>query len=296
MRTLLLLPLLAAPLAAQAPTPATTSIAAATASLDKRDGYFPIYWDEGHGRVLLEIPAGRLGQDFLFLPSLATGIGDAGTGLGVDRGTIGDGQLARFERVGPKVQLVLQNPQFRASGTNEALARSVRESFPLSTVAAFDILAAEGGRVLVDVTPYLLSDINDLRGALRAQGSFQLDRDKSAVYLPHTKAFPRNTELEASLTFTSDQPGFAIRTHAPDGRFVTLRQHLSLVQLPDSGYQPRKFDPRIGLFAVSFYDFAKPFDQDYVTRYAIRHRLIKQDPAAAVSEPVQPIVYYLDAG
>jgi hypothetical protein len=296
MRALLLLPLLAAPLAAQAPTAAPTTIVAATATLDKRDGYFPIYWDEGRGRVLLEIPAGRLGQDFLFLPSLATGIGDAGTGLGLDRGTIGDGQLARFERVGPKVQLVLQNPQFRASGTSDALARSVRESFPLSTVAAFDILAAEGGRVLVDVTPYLLSDINDVRGALRAQGSFQLDRDKSAVYLPHTKAFPRNTELEASLTFTSDQPGLALRTHAPDGRFVTLRQHLSLVQLPDSGYQPRKFDPRIGLFAVSFYDFAKPFDQDYVTRYATRHRLIKRDPAAAASEPVQPIVYYLDAG
>src|SRR6266853_2162814 len=141
MRTLLLLPLLAAPLAAQAPTPTPTTIAAATASLDKRDGYFPIYCDEGHGRVLLEIPAGRLSQDFLFLPSLATGIGDAGTGLGLDRGTIGEGQLARFERVGPKVQLVLQNPQFRASGTNDAPARSVRESFPLSTVAAFDILA-----------------------------------------------------------------------------------------------------------------------------------------------------------
>ncbi len=294
MRALLLLSLLAAPLAAQAPAP--TTIATVTASLEKRDGYFPIYWDSTKGRVLLEIPAGRLSQDFLFLPSLATGVGDAGTGLGLDRGTIGDGQLARFERVGPRVQLVLQNPQFRASGSNDALARSVRESFPLSTVAAFDVMAAEGGRVLVDVTPYLLSDINDLRGALRAQGSFQLDRDKSAVYLPHTKAFPRNTELEASLTFTSDQPGFAIRTHAPDGRFVTLRQHLSLVQLPDSGFQPRKFDPRIGLFDVSFYDFAKPFDQDYVTRYAIRHRLIKKDAAAAPSEPVQPIVYYLDAG
>src|SRR6266571_6580755 len=124
---------LAAPVAAQAPTP--TTIATATASLEKRDGYFPIYWDSTKGRVLLEIPAGRLSQDFLLLPSLATGIGDAGTGLGLDRGTIGDGQLARFERVGPKVQLVLQNPQFRASGTNDALARSVRESFPLSTVA-----------------------------------------------------------------------------------------------------------------------------------------------------------------
>jgi hypothetical protein len=77
---------------------------------------------------------------------------------------------------------------------------------------------------------------------------------------------------------------------------VTLRQHLSLVALPDSGFRPRRLDPRIGVFAVSFYDFAQPLDRDYVTRYAIRHRLVKRDPAAAVSEPVQPIVYYLDAG
>ncbi|HEY6808278.1 MAG TPA: zinc-dependent metalloprotease, partial [Gemmatimonadales bacterium] len=193
---------------------------------------------------------------------------------------------------------VLVNTGFRAGGTNAALARSVDESFPPSTVAAFDILAEEGGRLLIDLTPYLLSDITDVRGALRRsnQGSYQLDKDRSGVYLPHTRGFPRNTELEASLTFTSDAPGAGVREHAPDGRAVTLRQHLSLVELPDSGFHPRKFDPRVGLFDVSFYDFAKPFDQDMVTRYAIRYRLIKKDPSAARSDPVTPIVYYLDPG
>ena len=270
----------------------------ATRTLEKRDGYFPLYWDAAKGRLLLEIPAGRLDQDFLYLPSLATGMGDAGTGLGLDRGTIGQEQIARFERVGPRVLLVLQNPQFRALTDNAALARSVTESFPRSTLAAFDVQAEEGGRLLVDATPFVLGDLTDVRGALRGsnQGTFQLDRDRSTIFLPRTKAFPRNTEIEATLTFTSDQPGRAVRSHAPEGRAVTLRQHLSLVALPDSGFRPRRFDPRIGLFAVSFYDFAQPFDRDYVTRYAIRHRLVKRDPAAAVSEPVQPIVYYLDGG
>ncbi|HEY6059549.1 MAG TPA: zinc-dependent metalloprotease [Gemmatimonadales bacterium] len=270
----------------------------ATRTLEKRDGYFPLYWDTAKGRLLLEIPAGRLDQDFLYLPSLATGLGDAGTGLGLDRGTIGQEQVARFERVGPRVLLVLQNPQFRALSDNAALVRSVNESFPRSTVAAFDVQAEEGGRLLVDATPFVLGDLTDVRGALREsnQGTFQIDHDRSTIFLPRTKAFPRNTEIEVTLTFTSDQPGRAIQSHAPEGRAVTLRQHLSLVALPDSGFQPRRFDPRIGLFAVSFYDFAQPFDRDYVTRYAIRHRLVKRDPGAAVSEPVQPIVYYLDAG
>ncbi|HEY3280491.1 MAG TPA: zinc-dependent metalloprotease [Gemmatimonadales bacterium] len=284
--------LLAVALAVQVPT-----ITDYTKSFEKRDGYFPLYWDAAKGRLLLEVPAGRLGEDFLYLPSLATGLGDAS--LGLDRGSIGSEQIARFERAGgggPRVLLVLQNPRFRAVTDNEALARSVRESFPLSTLAAWDVVAEEGGRVLVDATGFALSDITDVRGTLRGgnQGTFALERDRSAVYLPHTKAFPDNTEIEATLTFTSDNAGRSVRRHTPDARAVTLRQHLSLVKLPAPGYRPRPFDPRMGLFSVSFYDFAKPFTQDYVTRYAIRHRLQKRSPGAAPSEPVKPIVYYLD--
>ncbi len=274
----------AAPAAAQLPT-----ITDYTKSFEKRDGYFPLYWDGAKGRLFLEVPAGRLGEDFLYLPSLATGLGDAS--LGLDRGTIGDEQIARFERAGggPRVQLVLQNPRFRAVSENDALVRSVRESFPLSTVAAWELVAEEGGRLLVDATGFVLSDITDVRGALRGgnQGAFQLDRDRSAVFPAHTRSFPENTELEATLTFTSENPGRSVRRHTPDGRALTLRQHLSLVKLPASGFRPRLFDPRMGLFAVSFYDFAKPFTEDYVTRYAIRHRL---------QQGGKPIVYYLDPG
>ncbi|HJQ66033.1 MAG TPA: zinc-dependent metalloprotease [Gemmatimonadales bacterium] len=270
-------------------------IADSTRTLEKRDGYFPLYWDQSKGRLLLEIPSGRIGQDFLYLPSLATGLGDAN--IGIDRGTIGREQIARFDRVGPKVLLVLQNPQFRAVGDTGALSRSVQESFPLSTLAAFDLLAEEGGRLLLDVTAFTLSDLSDVRGTLRGsdQGAFQLDARRSTVFLPRTKGFPRNTEIETSLTFTSDQPGPSIQSHAPEARAISVRQHLSLVQLPDTGFRPRRFDPRIGLFPVTYYDFAQPFDQDYVRRYAIRHRLIKKNPGVALSEPVQPIVYYLDA-
>ncbi len=269
------------------------SITDFTKTFEKRDGYFPVYWDGAKGRLFLEV---RLGEDFLYLPSLATGLGDAS--LGLDRGSIGDEQIGRFERIGPKVQLVLQNPRFRAVSDNEALARSVRESFPLSTVASWDVAAEESGRVLVDATAYATSDITDVRGSLRTanQGTFALDRDKSAVYLAHTKGFPDNTEIETSLTFTSDNPGTRVRRHTPDGRALTLRQHLSLVRLPAPGFRPRPFDPRMGIFSVSFYDFGKPFTQDYVTRYAIRHRLQKRTPGAAPSEPVKPIIYYLDPG
>lgn len=269
------------------------SIAQYTAGHEKRDGYFPLYWDAAGGRMLLEIT--RPGQEFLYLTSLATGIGS--TELGLDRGMIGDGTIARFERVGPKVLLVFTNPRFRAEQTdNPALQRSVEESFPVSTVAAFDILATEGDRLLIDATPHFLADHMDVAETLRRanQGSYTLSRERSTVFLGRTRGFPENTEVEVSLTFTTAAPGRIVRGHAPDGRAVTVRQHHSLVKLPDSGFTPRLGDPRIGNYTVSFLDFSRPLDRRYEGGYVARHRLRKANPSAAASEPVEPIVYYLD--
>lgn len=288
----LVIPLVA--LALAAPATISAQIASHVAGMEKRDGYFPLYWDAKGGRLLLEVPTN--GEEFLYLRSLATGFGIPGADI--DRGRVGDEGLARWERSGPKMHLVLQNTRFRAVNGSDALRRSVVESFPTSTIAALDIVAEEGDRVLIDLTPLALSDVGDIRGELRAEGegSYSLDRGRSRIYHPHTKAFPRNTEVEAALTFVTENPGRRVRQHAPDGYAVTVREHHSFVKLPEPGFKPRKFDPRIGLFSVSFFDFSKPFDKDYVTRYAIRHRLVKKNPGPAPSEPVEPIIYYLDPG
>lgn len=279
-------------LVSASPAPAQQSIGAFTRGMERQEGLFSLYWDAANAKLYMEIA--RPGEEFLYLPSRATGLG-APT-LGLDRGQIQDEQIARFDRHGPRVHLVLTNPRFRAVTENPALVRSVDESFAPSTIASLDVAAADGDRALVDMTPFLLSDLTDVRGSLRRGngGTFQLDRDRSAVHMARTRAFPRNTELEASLTFTSDTPGAAVRQHLPDGRAITVRQHVSLVRLPEPGFTPRRFDPRIGIFSVAFRDYAQPFDRDYVVRHAVRHRLIKRDPTAQRSEPVEPIVYYLD--
>ncbi|NIM52183.1 MAG: DUF5117 domain-containing protein [Gemmatimonadales bacterium] len=278
-----------------ATAPAQQSIREFTRDLEKRDGYFPLYWDGAEGRLFMEVR--RLGEDFLYLTSLATGMGH--TRLGLDRGMIADEAVARFERVGPTVYLILRNPRFRAVNTsNPASIRAVEESFPTSTVAAFEVEAEEDGRHLINVTSHFLTDHIGVIQRLRSanQGTFRLDESRSTVFLPRTKGFPDNTEVEVSLTFTSDNPGFLVRSHAPDGRAVTLRQHHSLVRLPDDGFKPRKGDPRVGNFRVTFYDFSRPLEQRYEEGYIARHRLQKRNPGAAMSEPVEPIVYYLDKG
>ncbi|OGU06102.1 MAG: hypothetical protein A2W29_11130 [Gemmatimonadetes bacterium RBG_16_66_8] len=270
-------------------------IADYTRSMEKRDGYFPVYWDAARGRLFLEIA--RMDEGFLYLPSLATGVGSEP--LGLDRGLIGQSMLARFTRVGPKVLFTIENTDFRAlRADNAALARSVEESFATSTIAAFDVVAEDGGRALVDVTTHFLTDVMDVRGSLRRDnaGTFQLDRERSAYYLAHTRAFPENTEIEASLTFTSDAPGAVIRQHAPEPRAFTVRQHHSLVKLPPPGYAPRRFNTRAGVNGISFYDFSKGYEEPYESGFIRRHRLVKQNPNAAVSDPVKPIVYYMDPG
>ncbi|MBI4408952.1 MAG: zinc-dependent metalloprotease [Gemmatimonadetes bacterium] len=284
-----------APAVGRAAPQAVVSIARRTAGLERHDGFFPFYYESSTGKLLLELA--RLGEDFLYLNSLATGLGSAGVTL--DRGMVGEEAVVRFERHGPRLLLVKQNLGFRALGTDNAeLVRSVEESFPVSVLGSFPIVAESAGRVLVDATDFLLGDMFDVRGRLQraGEGDFRVDRERSALYLPRTKAFPKNTEIQALLTYASDRPGREVSQHAPDGRSLSLRQHHSFVELPPPGYEPREVDARVGIFGIGFFDYARPLDQGYRRRWISRWRLQKKDPAAAVSEPVQPIVYYLDRG
>ena len=281
--------------AASAATPTVPpGIPEFTRGMERQEGFLPLVWDAPRGRLLAEIAPS--GEEFLYLTSSATGLGHPNVNVDLDRGSLVNQLLARFERVGPRVHLVARNARFRASGDSRSLARSVDESFPTSTLGAYEIVAESGPRMLVDLTPLFLADAVDVPASLRAagQGSYALERERCRIHRERTRAFPRNTEVEAALTFTSDEPGNAIRPHVPDPRSITLRQHHSFVKLPEPGYVERGFDPRAGVFNVEHFDFARTYYQDPIRRLIVRHRLQKRDPAAAVSEPVQPIVYYLD--
>jgi hypothetical protein len=291
MPALLILPLV---LAAPADT---KTIAAQTAGLRKIDGFVPLYWDEAGGRLLMEVA--RFDREFLYQGSLPAGVGS--NPIGLDRGQLGDTHVVFFRRVGPKVLLIEPNYRFRALGGAAAERRAVEESFARSVLWGFKVEASEGGRVLVDATAFFLRDAHDVADRLRraGQGRYRLDEGRSAIVLERTKGFPKNTEVEALLTFTTDEdPGPQLSRTAPTPRAVTVGQHHSLVELPPlgEGYTPRRLDPRVGVFGIEFYDYATPITAPIETRWIARHRLNKKDPAAAVSEPVRPIVYYLDPG
>jgi hypothetical protein len=265
-----------------------------TASLDRRDGYIPMYWDAARGRLLLEIS--RFNEDVLYFVTTSKGIGSVE--LGVDRGLTANSAAIRFERIGPRVHVVQQNLRFRAPNGNAALQQGMEESFASSVLAALPIEAEEGERVLVDATPLVIRDADDIEGQLRRrnQGAFRLDAARSTINLARTKGFPRNTEIDTTLTFASDNPGPVITRVVPEPRALTVRYRHSLVQPPDPGYRPRAADPRIGVGSIAFKDYSAPFSRGTEVRWIRRWRLEKKDPNAPMSEPRQPIVFYLDPG
>ncbi len=274
--------------------PEGTTIAGKTAGMEKLPGYFPFYWDAKGGKVWLEID--KWDTEFLYVNSLPAGIGS--NDIGLDRGQLGDDHVVRFSRSGPKVLLTQINYNFRAVSNNPDERKAVEDAFAQSVLGGFDVAAEEGTRVLVDATNFFLRDAHDVSGTLRRtqQGNFRLDPARSAFYLPRTKNFPQNTEVEVTLTFAGDDPGGWLQSVTPSPHAVTVRQHHSFIQLPDSNYRMRKFDPHAGFFGIRYMDYATPIQEPIVKQYIARHRLQKKDPTAARSEPVKPITYYLDRG
>ena len=282
------------------------SIAEKTKGMKKIDGFFPVYWEESEGRLWLEVP--RLDVEVLHVTGFATGLGS--NDIGIDRGALSGSRIVKFERVGPRLLMVQPNYQYRGTSANAAEVRDVNEAFARSVLWAFPIAAASEGRVLVDFTEFLVRDGGDIAGRLRP-GSYRFEAGRSTVYVPMTMGFPKNTEMEAELTFVR-QPGTpgggagggggatpffeGVPEVAATGEAASIRVHHSLVELPDSSYTPRVLDPRAGYFGISYEDFAAPLGVPMTKRFIARHRLDKKDPSAAASDPVKPIVYYVDPG
>ena len=275
------------------------TIAEKTEDLERTDGFVPFYWDARQGKLWLEID--RFDEDLLYVTSLPAGLGS--NDIGLDRGQLGARRIVRFERVGPKVLMVEPNLRYRATTDNPREQQAVRDAFASGVIFGFEVGAAdEDGTVLVDATDFVVRDAHGIARTLKEedQGTFSLDDARSAPFLPALKGFPQNTELEARLTFTTDEePGDFVQDTAADPFAVTLRVRHSLIQLPDtSGYTVRHHDPRSGTLYTEYRDYAVPIGEDIPQRLVNRHRLTCAGPrdADGLCQVEEPIVYYLDPG
>jgi len=263
-----------------------------TAGMQKFPGFFTCYWDARTGKIWLVVD--KWDADFLFHESLPNGVGS--NDILLDRGQPGETQVVRFERSGPRVLLVAQNERYRAITDDLQQVKAVKQAFAQSVLWGFTAAAADGNSVLIDATPFYLHDAHHIVERLAAihQGAYHLDASRSAIYLPRTKNFPENSDVESILTFVGQNPGAWVKQVTPEPEDITVHEHFSFIQAPPPGFHMRKYDPRCGFFGIEFMDFATPVDRSIHKRFIVHWHLQKKDPSAALSEPVKPIVYYVD--
>ncbi|HEX7719626.1 MAG TPA: DUF5117 domain-containing protein, partial [Woeseiaceae bacterium] len=278
---------------------ADENIGARLAEMQSLPGFIDMYWDPAEGRLLLAID--EFNAEFLYQSSLARGVGS--NDLGLDRGQLGATRIVQFERSGPKVLLIESNLRYRALGENADEQQAIRESFARSVIWGFESLGSFRDATIIDATEFMLRDAHDIAARLsqREEGDYKTDTSRSAIYLPRTKAFPDNSEVEAVVTFTGKSTGPFLPTVVPDADQFSVHLHHSFIRLPDDNYEPLPYDPRVGLIGLrygdsGFLDYASAIGEPLQVEYARRHRLRKTDPTAATSDAVEPIVYYVDRG
>ena len=257
-------------------------------------GFFNFNYHSQKDQLFLSVD--KLDQEFLYVNSLSQGIGS--NDIGLDRGQLGNERIVYFTKTGNKLLMVQPNLKYRSTSDNPLEQRSIKEAFAKSVLYSFPIEERINGSYIINLTSFLLEDAHGVSKRLkqRKQGTFKIDKGRSAVYLDRTKAFPLNIEFDMLLTFTGSDPGNLLRSVTPTPNAITVNQHHSFVALPDSDYETRKFDPRSGVNALSFYDYSTPVNESTQKQYIYRHRLEKKDPSAEISEAIEPIIYYLDNG
>lgn len=260
------------------------TMAEATKDFEKMDGFVPMYWDKAEGKIFLQI--NRWNHDFLYIASLPAGLGS--NDIGLDRGLLSEPRLVAFERVGSRVLLIEKNTHFRASSENPMEKRAVADSFATSVLWGFDVAAAEGESVLVDASEFVQRDMVGIARALQMtkQGIYRVDPKRCAIYKERTKNFPKNSEVEVTLTLAGEEPGRYVREVAPNPQAITLREHHSMIELPDGDFKPRAYDPRAGYFDMKYRDYSTPLGEDIDKRLIVRHRISAD----------KPIIYYVDGG
>ena len=270
---------------------------AVSSTLKSYQGFFDFSYDQTNGQILLKVNrASQMEQSFLYINSLSAGIGS--NDIGLDRGQLGNERVVHFTKMGNKLMLVQPNLDYRSTSDNELEQASIEQAFAKSVLFGFPIKNATATHYTIDLTPFFMQDAHGVSQRLKRskQGSYSVDKSRSAVSLARTKNFPQNSEFDVLLTFQGSPQGGLIRSVTPSPNSVSVHQHHSFVQLPEVAFEQRKFDPRSGAIPFSYNDYSTPVNEATRKVFTLRHRLEKKDPNAAVSEAVEPIIYYLDNG
>lgn len=295
----------AAPAASQsavAPTfsvnPSLKPFAEVSKDFKRHEGLFAVYQKDE--RYLLELKEEDFDKPFFFTIQRTQGIGERG----IYGGQMLESGIGVFHRYSDRVQWIEKNTSFVAPG-NRPLERAVSEGFSDSLRATAAIMSQphpQTHALLIDASVFVVTDVSATASALAAafRQPYQFDRGNSLIEIAQTTASETRFEVRthfAAATLAAAQPGQpnqpSLPRTLPDPRSMFINHAISFSPLPERMHA-RHADPRVGYFTTGFWNYASDLrrtPREYVIN---RWRLEKTDPAAELSEPKQPIVYWLD--
>ena len=276
-------------------TPGAKKLEKVVAKSEKMDGLFAVYRDTTDGSVHLEIQEDQLGSEFIYFTHAVDGVLEAGA----FRGQYRDNAVFTIERHYDRIEFVEQNTNFYFDEDSE-LSRASSANMSPSVLHAEKIVAhdAERGRILIKADDVFLTDaLHQVRPSSRPgtpPTAFKLgrqDKGKSKIRALHN--YPENTDVVVDYVFSNDRPLNGGGEAVTDARNVTVTLRHSLIKMPNNDYEPRFADPRVGYFVSAKNDLtsssATPY-HDLIHRWHLK----KKNPDAELSEPVEPIVWWIE--
>lgn len=257
-----------------------------TEKLTKSEAFFTLWHDDDS--LYLELDKSDFDRPFLYVGSLGSGAGSESLYRGA---MLSDNDFVlRLQRRGEKkIMLVAENNRYLEPG-DSAERKLLDESISPSVIQVFDVAVElkDDDKLLLDLGGWLNSDPMQVSQAL---GKYGMNKDLSVF--SKVQNFPRNVEIDQDAVLLG-QRGAGGNLTTADSRGFKVRVHHSFCALPEDGYKPRLYDQRVGYFFTERKDLLDLMSKDNVSRYISRWRLQKKDPTADVSDPVQPITYWVE--
>ncbi|NNE46794.1 MAG: zinc-dependent metalloprotease, partial [Rhodothermales bacterium] len=256
------------------------------------DGFFKTHLKRDN-TLYVEIPPARLDKEFGLVMHFSRGVGVFNLHDGLP---LSDTRLMRFERHGDKIYLVHVNHRLKAA-KGSPMENSLNDNRGNSIVSAFDIASEDSASkaLLIDATSFFVSDYARLADQVKPYFNKKpVSFDKSRSYVDVVQGFPKNVEIDALLTLKANDPPAASSAGVSDFRSIPVGVRYSIFDLPENPMTPRLGDDRVGYFLDAVKDFSRDREYSPYVAYINRWRLEKKDPSAEISEPVKPIVYYVD--
>ena len=249
------------------------------------DGLFTFYWDSDKNKILISIIPDQLGYTYL-----ANMTRQSGDGYYYDSSSMLNEFPFQFKKVSNNIQLIHINTMFRAD-EDKVISKAISDNLSNSIISKGKILSQphpETGAILIDADELFLRDIGYI--SQHAKGRYSFDKKNS--YFIDVKSFITNSELELSAHYKSNK--WTSSYTLPNSRSMEIKYHISLSALTENNFIPRLADDRVGYFSTIFQDYSNMRKDTPYIRYINKWNLQKKDPGAYLSEPIEPIVYWIE--